>query len=265
MKGLKDRVAVITGAADGIGAGVARRLAEDGVRLVLADIDEATGEATAAELRALTGAQIEFRRVDVCDKTQVEDMVAAAIARFGTIDILINNAWGGTRQGRIERKSDAEIHRGLDMTVFAAKWAMQAAFPVMKANGWGRIVSMCSLNGVNAHMYSADYNVGKEALRAFTRTAAREWAGYGITANIVCPAAVSAAHKRLYKTQSAMLDALAGQNPMGRMGDPYEDIAPAVAFLVSDEARYMTGNTLYVDGGGHINGVAWAPKLADEE
>ena len=151
------------------------------------------------------------------------------------------------------------------MTVFAAKWAMQAVFPVMKAKGWGRIVSMCSLNGVNAHMYSADYNVGKEALRAFTRTAAREWAGYGITANIVCPAAVSAAYKRLYKTQSAMLDAMAAQNPMGRMGDPYEDIAPVIAFLVSDEARYMTGNTLYVDGGGHINGVAWAPKLADSE
>jgi NAD(P)-dependent dehydrogenase (short-subunit alcohol dehydrogenase family) len=264
MKGIKDRVAVITGAADGIGRGIAQRLAEDGVKLVLTDIDAPTGEATAAEIRDQTGADIEFRQVDVCDRGQVEGMIATAVERFGTVDILINNAWGGTRQGRIEGKTDEEIQRGLDMTVFAAKWAMQAAFPVMKAKGWGRIVSMCSLNGVNAHMYSADYNVGKEALRAFTRTAAREWAGYGITANIVCPAAVSAAYKRLYKTQSAMLDALAAQNPMGRMGDPYEDIAPVIAFLVSDEARYMTGNTLYVDGGGHINGVAWAPKLADE-
>jgi NAD(P)-dependent dehydrogenase (short-subunit alcohol dehydrogenase family) len=265
MKGLKDRVAVITGAADGIGAGIARRLAEDGVRLVLTDIDVATGEETAANILAQTGAEIEFRRVDVCDKSQVEGMIATAVERFGTVDILINNAWGGTRQGRFEGKSDAEIQRGLDMTVFATKWAMQAAFPVMKAKRWGRVVSMCSLNGVNAHMYSADYNIGKEALRALTRTAAREWAGYGITANVVCPAAVSAAYKRLYKTQAAMLDAMAAQNPIGRMGDPYADIAPVIAFLVSDEARYMTGNTLYVDGGGHINGVAWAPKLADDE
>jgi NAD(P)-dependent dehydrogenase (short-subunit alcohol dehydrogenase family) len=264
MKGLKDRVAVITGAADGIGRGVAQRLAEDGVRLVLADIDTEGGETAASEIREQIGVPVEFRTVDVTNHEQVEGMVAAAIASFGTIDILINNAWGGTRQGRIEGKSDAEIQRGLDMTVFAAKWAMQAAFPVMKAKGWGRIVSMCSLNGFNAHMYSADYNVGKEALRAFTRTAAREWAGYGITANIICPAAVSAAYKRLYKTQSAMLDALAAQNPMGRMGDPYADIAPVVAFLVSDEARYMTGNTLFVDGGGHINGVAWAPKLPED-
>ena len=121
------------------------------------------------------------------------------------------------------------------------------------------------IGAVTAHMYSADYNIGKEALRALTRTAAREWAGYGITANIICPAAVSAAYKRLYKTQAAMLDAMAAQNPMGRMGDPHDDIAPVVAFLVSDEARYMTGNTLFVDGGGHINGVAWAPNLAEED
>jgi len=264
MKGLKDRVAVITGAADGIGRGVAQRLAEDGVKLLLTDIDTAGGEQAAAEIRQQIGTEVEFRTVDVCNREQVEGMVATAIESFGTVDILINNAWGGTQQGRIERKSDAEIQRGLDMTVFAAKWAMQAAFPVMKAKRWGRIVSMCSLNGVNAHMYSADYNLGKEALRAFTRTAAREWAGYGITANIICPAAVSAAYKRLYQTQAAMLDAMAAQNPMGRMGDPYADIAPVVAFLVSEEARYMTGNTLFVDGGGHINGVAWAPKLPED-
>lgn len=265
MKGLKDRVAIITGAADGIGRGVVQRLAEDGVRLVLTDIDAEGVETAARELRAQTGAEVEFRTVDVCNREQVQGMVASAIEVFGTVDILINNAWGGTRQGRFEGKSDAEIQRGLDMTVFAAKWAMQAAFPVMKAKRWGRIVSMCSLNGVNAHMYSADYNIGKEALRALTRTAAREWAGYGITANVICPAAVSAAYKRLYKTQGPMLDAMAAQNPMGRMGDPHDDIAPVVAFLVSDEARYMTGNTLFVDGGGHINGVAWAPKLAEED
>src|SRR6185312_10637101 len=122
MKGLKDRVAIITGAADGIGRGVAQRLAEDGVRLVLADIDAPRVETAAREISAQTGAQVEFRIVDVCDRGQVQGMVASAIECFGTVDILINNAWGGTRQGRFEGKSDVEIQRGLDMTVFAAKW-----------------------------------------------------------------------------------------------------------------------------------------------
>src|ERR1700761_3379479 len=106
MKGLKDRVAIITGAADEIGRGVAQRLAEDGVRLVLADIDAEGVEQAASELRAQTGAETEFRVVDVCNREQVEGAVAAAVARFGTIDILINNAWGGTRQGRFGGKGD---------------------------------------------------------------------------------------------------------------------------------------------------------------
>jgi len=262
MKGLQGRVAIVTGAADGIGRGVAQRLAEEGVKLVLADIDAPRGEAAAAEIAA-TGAEVEFRHVDVCVRQQVEDMVAAAVKRFGSADILVNNAWGGSTPGRIEKKQDEVLQRGLNMTVYAAMWAMRAAFPYMKARRWGRIVSVCSLNGVNAHMYTVDYNVGKEALRAYTRTAAREWAQHGISANIVCPAAASAAYRRMRELQPEMIDALAAQNPMGRMGDPYEDIAPVVAFLVSDEARYMTGNTLFVDGGGHINGVAWAPDLPE--
>ncbi len=262
MKGLSGRVAIVTGAADGIGRGIAQRLAEEGAKLVLADIDISKGEAAAREIVA-TGAEVAFLPVDVCNREQVENMVKTAVDRFGSADILVNNAWGGSTPGRIEYKTDAVLQRGLDMTVYAAMWAMRAAFPHMKAKGWGRIVSVCSLNGVNAHMYTVDYNVGKEALRAYTRTAAREWARHGISANIVCPAAASAAYKRMRALQPEMIAAVAAQNPMGRMGDPYEDIAPVVAFLVSDEARYMTGNTLYVDGGGHINGVAWAPDLPE--
>src|ERR1700753_3640357 len=98
MKGLKDRVAIITGAADGIGRGVAQRLAEDGVRLVLTAIDAEGVEAAAQALRQQNGAAGEFRTVDVCDSEQVQGMVAAAVEVFGTVDILINNAWGGTRQ-----------------------------------------------------------------------------------------------------------------------------------------------------------------------
>jgi len=141
---------------------------------------------------------------------------------------------------------------------------MRAAFPHMKEKGWGRIVNMCSLNGVNAHMGSLEYNTAKEALRALTRTAAREWAPTGVTVNALCPAAKSQAFFRAigeYPELEAMADAA---NPMGRMGDPHDDIAPVAVFLASEGSRYLTGNTLFVDGGGHINGVTWAPDLDGE-
>jgi len=140
---------------------------------------------------------------------------------------------------------------------------MQAAFPHMRAKRWGRIVNVCSLNGVNAHMYTAEYNTAKEALRALTRTEAREWARHGICANVICPAAVSVQYEAFARSNPELAARLTEQNPMGRMGDPELDIAPAVAFLCSDDARYVTGNTLHVDGGGHINGVAWAPQLPE--
>lgn len=254
---LAGRVAIVTGGADGIGRGIVERFRNDGAEVLLADVDPA-GEAVAAALGAV------FQPCDVTRREAVEAMVAAAVARWGTVDILVNNAWGGTVLGRVEHKSDAAMQHGLTMALMAAKWAMQAVFPAMKAQGWGRIVSIASLNGVNAHIGSAEYNVGKEALRAFTRTAAREWAGHGITCNIVCPASISAAYRRFRDANPETAAAMAAQNPMGRMGDPLADIAPVVAFLAGEDSRYPTGNTLFVDGGAHINGVAWAPELPED-
>ena len=106
------------------------------------------------------------------------------------------------------------------MGPMACQWTMQAAFPHMQAQGWGRVINMASLNGVNAHMGSADYNMAKEAIRSLTRTAAREWARYGITCNIICPAAVSAAMRRMMEQQPGVIEHIAAANPMGRMGDP---------------------------------------------
>jgi NAD(P)-dependent dehydrogenase (short-subunit alcohol dehydrogenase family) len=142
-------------------------------------------------------------------------------------------------------------------------WAMQRAFPTMKANGWGRVVNICSLNGVNAHMGTLEYNTAKEALRTLSRTAAREWAGYGITVNVICPAALTASSRMAERFYPGMLERSARENPMGRMGDPEHDIAPVALFLASDDCAYLTGNTLFVDGGSHINGSSWRPELPD--
>lgn len=264
MGGLEGRTAIVTGAGRGIGRGVARRLAREGASLLVVELDPETGRDCAESLVRDFGVRAELARVDVGEKDEVTGAVERAVRELGGADVLVNNAWGGGTVERLEHKSDATMEHGWRVGVMAAFWSMQAAFPHMRRAGWGRIVNVCSLNGVNAHMYTAEYNAAKEALRALTRTAAREWARHGICANVVCPAATSVAYEAFRRASPENAARLLEQNPMGRMGDPEEDVAPLVAFLASDDARYVTGNTIHADGGGHINGVAWAPTLPED-
>lgn len=257
MGQLDGRVAVITGAGSGIGEAMARRFVEEGARVLVAELNEETGRASADAL----GESGRFVKTDASDKQQVEAMVAAAVDEWGTIDILVNNAWGGGQVGRIEKKTPEQMAHGVAMGFLGPFWAMLAAHPIMKARGYGRIINICSLNGVNAHMGTAEYNTSKEALRAATRSAAREWADTGIVLNVICPAAKSASFHATMAAHPELVAAADGANPMGRIGDCYDDIAPVAVFLASEGARYLTGNTLFVDGGSHINGSAWAPDL----
>jgi NAD(P)-dependent dehydrogenase (short-subunit alcohol dehydrogenase family) len=257
-------VAIITGAGEGIGHGFARVFAREGAKVVVAEYNESLGRRAVEELQRDFDAHAIFTHTDVREKEQVQAMVDAAVDTWGSVDVLVNNAWGGGSLRRVEFKSDDEMQHGFAVGFQGPLWAMQAAFPTMKAKGYGRIINMCSLNGVNAHMGTAEYNTAKEALRALTRTAAREWAPYGITANVICPAAKSASFRRVAEENPGMLDAADAMNPMGRIGDPENDIAPVALFLASEDSRYLTGNTLFVDGGGHINGASWAPQLPDE-
>ncbi|MBW2427243.1 MAG: SDR family oxidoreductase [Deltaproteobacteria bacterium] len=259
MGELEGRVAVITGAGEGIGAAMARRFAQEGARILVAEIDPERGKAIADEL----GDAGLFVRIDAGVKEEVETMIATAVDHWGTLDILVNNAWGGGSMSRVEKKTVEIMDHGLSLGFLGPFWAMVAAFPIMKQKGYGRIINICSLNGVNAHMGTVEYNTGKEALRTATRTAAREWAPYGIVANVICPAARSAAFAATMAAHPELVAAADAANPMGRMGDCYEDISPVALFLASEGCRYMTGNTLFVDGGSHINGSAWAPDLGD--
>jgi NAD(P)-dependent dehydrogenase (short-subunit alcohol dehydrogenase family) len=264
MGRLQDRVAVVTGAGEGIGAAIARRFSVEGARVVIAEIDETLGRATAETLAAESGNETRFVPTDVGRKADNEAMIAAAVEAWGRLDVLVNNAWGGGKISRAELKTDALIDDGLAVGFRGPLWAMQAAFPIMKEQGYGRVVNICSLNGVNAHMGTLEYNSAKEALRAATRTAAREWAATGIVCNVICPAAKSAAFHRVMAEHPELIAAADAANPTGRIGDPYDDISPVALFLASDDCRYVTGNTLFVDGGSHINGSAWAPDLPDE-
>jgi NAD(P)-dependent dehydrogenase (short-subunit alcohol dehydrogenase family) len=263
MGKLQGKVAVITGGGAGIGRGIARKYAAEGATVLIAEINEDNGAAIAAELKKDFGTEAAFLQTDVTQKNQVEGMIAYAVETFGSIDILVNNAWGGSKIERLERKDDSILAHGLNMALWPGYWSMQAAFPHMREKGWGRIINMCSLNGVNAHLYTVEYNVSKEALRALSRSAAVEWARHGICINVICPAAASDSAIRVAQSHPEIFEAMAKSYPLAPMTTAENDIGPVAVFLASEDCRFMTGNTLFVDGGGHINGVNWNPSLPD--
>jgi NAD(P)-dependent dehydrogenase (short-subunit alcohol dehydrogenase family) len=263
MGQLAGRVAIVTGAGQGIGRAIARRYAREGARVLVAEWNEQSGARVAQELAAL-GGEGRFAQTDVGEKAQVEAAVAGALDAWGRVDVLVNNAWSGAPLARLEWRTTAEMEQALRVGFLSNFWSMQAVFPHMKAQRWGRIVNLCSLNGVNAHMYTVHYNAAKEAVRALTRTAAREWARHGICCNALCPAAATDAYVAVMAANPALEREVLKNNPMGRMGDPEADIAGVALFLASEDARYLTGNTLFADGGAHINGAAWNPELPEE-
>jgi NAD(P)-dependent dehydrogenase (short-subunit alcohol dehydrogenase family) len=261
---LDGKVAVITGSGQGIGKGIARRFAREGCKVVVAEYNESTGPAAADELAEL-GGEGHFVPTDVTDKAQAIACVEAAVERWGRVDILVNNAYTGVagKRLRFEWKADEDMRRAFEINAMAALWTMNAAFPHMRDQGGGSIVNICSLNGVNAHMFSVEYNASKEALRTMTRTAAVEWGRHNIRCNVICPGAATEASMRMQRENPEMFARMLDANPMRRFGDPEADIGGAALLLCSDDAAYITGNTLFVGGGTHVNGVPWRMDLPD--
>ncbi len=264
MQRLKDRVAIVTGAGQGIGRGIARRFAREGARVVVAEINAETGPRTTAELEEL-GAEALFVPTDIGRLDRVDAMVDAALERFGRVDVLVNNAWSGGGPQRVEWYDDETLERAWRVGFLSAQRAMVRCLPAMKAQGGGSVINICSLNGVNAHMFTMHYNTAKEALRALTRTAAVEWGPFNVRCNVICPAAATEAYVAFRDANPETAAEMLKENPLGRMGDPETDIGGAALFLASDDSIYVTGNTLFVDGGGHVNGVSWRPVLPVEK
>ncbi len=263
---LRDRVAIVTGAGQGVGLGVARAFAAEGAQVVVANRSAEKGEAAVAGIErdfAAQGASARYVKTDVSHRDSVLAMVDETVKAYGRVDVLVNNATptGGT--ARLESMTDEAMHEHMDVNYFACFWAMQAVFPEMKANGWGRIITMCSLNGINAHRYSAMYNGSKEGVRALTRTAAVEWGRYGITANVLCPFAATPSWEGFKRFDPEGARNIEVGNPIPHVGDCESEIGPVAVFLASDDSSYVTGNTIHVDGGGHINGVAWKFELPE--
>lgn len=251
MERLEDRIAVVTGAGEGIGRGIAMELARHGAAVALggrtvAKLDSVRDEIAAAGGRALAV------RCDVSVRRDVDALVAAAASEFGPPDILVNNAQGRGSSALVDGAPLEEVteQQMLDLFqggVLATLYGMQACFPHMKARG-GTIVNLGSRRGVEGTPGATPYGTAKEAIRGLTKHAAREWGKYRITVNVLCPAALSAGAARYRDADPDRWQSTIRSIPLGYMGDPVDDIAPAVVALATD-LHYVTGATLMLDGG----------------
>jgi 3-oxoacyl-[acyl-carrier protein] reductase len=245
MKTLDGRLAIVTGAASGIGRGIARVLAGEGASVLVTDLDGAAAEEVAAALRD-TGADAAAAAVDVVERSAVEHAAEAALARWGRIDILAANA-GIFPTADLGAMSDADWDRVMDVNVKGALYAIQACLPAMRKQRYGRIVLTSSITGpLVAVPGLAHYGASKSALLGMMRAAALEFAADGITVNAVLPGNVDTPgnghwDEELYARVVAAI-------PLGRLAEP-EEIGWAVRVLAAEECGYITGQTLIVDGG----------------
>ena len=241
---LKEQVAIVTGGAQGIGRSIARLLAQHGARLVISDMNLEQAEKTASELSSPDQKCLAVQ-ANVTDGKQVGKMVDHVIKEFGRIDILVNNA-GITRDGLLLRMKEEDWDTVLDVNLKGAFHCIKAVLPAMIKRRRGRVVSIASVVGVMGNAGQSNYAASKAALIGLTKSVAREYAGRGITANAVAPGFVDTA--MTYKLSAEIKEGMMKQIPLARFGTS-EDVAHAVHFLVSEEAGYITGQVLHVNGG----------------
>jgi NAD(P)-dependent dehydrogenase (short-subunit alcohol dehydrogenase family) len=248
---LEGRVALVTGAASGIGRATALVFADEGAKLLLADVDE-TGGGETVRLAGERGAEASFVECDVSDSAQVEALVEGCIARFGRLDCAFNNAGIGGESARLADYDEEAWNRVLAVNLTGVFLCMKSELRQMVAQGGGAIVNAASLVGVMGYPNLGAYNAAKHGVVGLTRTAALEYASSGIRVNAVCPGWIETPMVMDSGPQPASIpavyDALAGLMPLGRLGKP-EEVAAAVAWLCSDAASFVTGHPLLVDGG----------------
>ncbi|MGD9529016.1 SDR family NAD(P)-dependent oxidoreductase [Pseudonocardia sp.] len=242
MGKLDGKTAIVTGAGRGIGRGIAEKLAAEGGRVVVTDIDEATAKETA---QAVGGVGI---RTDVTSRESVDAMVEQVRRDLGRIDVLVNNA-GWDKVGPFVDSDPADWDRIVAINLYGVLHTTHAVLPVMIAQGSGTVVTIASDAGRVGSSGEAVYSAAKGGIIAFTKTIARETARNGITANCVCPGPTDTAlFASVGGDNPKLREALTKAIPLRRLGQP-SDLANAVAFLASDEAAFITGQTVSVSGG----------------
>ncbi len=240
----KGKVACITGAASGIGAATARRMASEGAALMLVDIDEA---GLAAVSRDLDASRTVTRVVDVREREQVDAAILETVERLGGIDILFNNA-GISAYGESPDLDPEVWHNVMAVDLHSVFYGTRAAVPHMRSRGGGAIVNTASISGLFGDFGLGAYNAAKGAVVNYTRSSAIDHAKDGIRINAVCPGPIDTAIIAVAKQFPAVMEEWNRNVPLGRIGRA-EEVAGAVAFLCSTDASYITGAMLVIDGG----------------
>jgi 3-oxoacyl-[acyl-carrier protein] reductase len=241
---LTGKIALVTGASRGIGKAIALRLAQDGAKLAINNLDIETAETVAAEIKALGGMALAVAG-DVSSTDEVKNMMETIISTYGSIDILVNNA-GITRDQLLLRMADDDWDRVLAVNLRGVFLCTKAVLKYMLKARWGRIINMSSIVGFTGNAGQSNYAASKAGIIGFTRSVAREVASRGITVNAVAPGFIETdMTARLSEKQR---QDIASRIPLGFLGTP-EDVASVAAFLAGEDSRYITGQVISVDGG----------------
>ena len=246
MARLEGKVAIVTGSGQGVGRGIALALAAEGASVLVTGRTLEKCVRTVSEIQAAGGEALPVA-CDVGDRAQVNAVVDQAIDAFGRIDILVNNAQSSRPLVPFEGTSDEDLAFSL-IGMHGAFYFMQVCFPHLKQVG-GRIVNLGSVAAIRGDEGFLAYSVAKEGIRAMSRVAAREWGRHGITVNVVCPFSDSPGVDRMIRNAPGFIDALTESTSMKRLGSSQNDVGRTVAFLASEDASYITGQTINVDGG----------------
>lgn len=241
---LEGKVAIVTGAAQGIGRAIAETLARDGADIVVADLDPGRSQETVAAITKL-GRRAVNVKVNVAEWNDVKNMTEQVLKDWGKIDILVNNA-GVTRDGLLVRMKEEDWNLVLQVNLHGTFHCTKAVLQPMTKQRSGRIVNIASIVGAMGNAGQANYAASKAAVIGFTKSVAREYASRMVTVNAVAPGFVDTAMTQ--GLQQEVRDTLLKQIPLGRLGQP-GDVAEAVRFLASEEAGYITGQVLHVNGG----------------
>lgn len=244
MKRLQDRIAIITGGANGIGKATAQRFLEEGAKVAIWDIDEAKGREAATAWQG-QGFETKFYKVDTTSLTSTQEAAAAVQADFGRIDILVNNA-GITRDSSMKKMSPQHWQQVIDVNLTGVWNCTKAVAPYMSEQQYGRILNASSVVALYGNFGQANYVAAKSGLIGMTKVWAREYGRKGITVNAVAPGFIRT--EMVDTIPKEYLESLESRTPLQRMGEPV-DIANAYLFLASEEAGFITGTCLSVDGG----------------
>jgi 2-hydroxycyclohexanecarboxyl-CoA dehydrogenase len=246
VKRLSGRTAIVTGAGTGIGQGIAVAMAKQGAGIVIVGRTPSTLDDTRLRVEA-AGGRIVCLEGSVADPETAPRVVARAVEEFGRLDIVVNNAHTFSPTLPLDQTPLSDFRQHMDSGFYGTLYFMQAAFPQMKDKG-GSIINFGSVAGIAGWPLFTPYAAAKEAIRGLTRSAARDWGKHKIRVNVIVPSS----HSKItdeYLSDPAAMAAVVATIPLGYMGDPELDIGGVAVFLASDEARYVTGQTLNADGG----------------